>query len=118
MSQTDKVDQAGEHLEEATEDVGRGLRWYAKAYLTVLFFGIVGFFVAALWVGFIDLNLTLTASVSVGWVVEYLIVAVAAVFVIWTAAMVLVALPGSFISGVVSAIARIADAYQMPDDDE
>jgi hypothetical protein len=112
--QIDKADEAGEQLEEATEDVTRGTRWYARTYLTVLFALVVAGVVGSVAFGYLDPHLTITATVDVGWLLEYLAMGVAAVFIVWTVAMVLIALPGLFLSGVISAAARIADAYELP----
>lgn len=117
-TQIDQVDEAGEQLEDATEDVTHGTRWYARTYLTVLFGLLVAGVVASVHFGLLTPNLTVTATVDVGYLLEYLAVGVVAIFLLWTAAMVLVALPGEFLSGVLSAAARIADAYELPNNNE
>ena len=116
--QIDAVDDAGEHMEQADEDVTRGQRWYAKAYLTALFAVIIAGLTAAVYFGIVQPEFIITAEASIGWVLEYLVMGVVALFLLWTAAMILIALPGSFVSGIMSAVARIADAYELPTDDE
>lgn len=117
MTDQEQIDEAAEDLEDATEDVSRGLRWYAKIYLTVLFLGIVAAIGGAVYFGYINPNITVTATVEVGYLLEYVAMGLTGAFLLWTAAMILVALPGSFTANVVKATARVADNYELPTED-
>lgn len=114
----EQVDEAAETLGDASNAGGSRIRFYAKLYLTVLFGGALLSLVVAVWTGIIDPSLSVSASVQIGWLVEYVLIGFAALFFVWTASMLLIALPGAFVSGAVSAIARIADAYELPNNDE
>ena len=111
--------EAADGLEDADEDITTNQRWYAKAYLTALFGGAVVLLVggtAALYaVGALSLDVDVALSVDVGWVVEYIVAGLAAAFLLWTFAMILVALPGSFVAAVVRFAAGVAEAGQRGD---
>lgn len=102
------IDQAADDIEEA--DVSRSQRFTATAYLIGLFVTIGLALVAAVYFGYIDPSLTVTGEVSVGWVVEYLVAGIVAVFLLFTAAMVLVAIPVSISSAIIRFAAGIAES--------
>lgn len=104
----DDLDQAADDLEEA--DVSRSQRFTATAYLIGLFVSIGLALVAAVYFDYVEPSLTITGEVSVGWVVEYLVAGIVAVFLIFTAAMVLVAIPVSISSAIVRFAAGIAES--------
>lgn len=104
----DDLDQAADDLEEA--DVSRSQRFTATAYLIGLFVSIGLALVAAVYFDYVEPSLTITGEVSVGWVLEYLVAGIVAVFLIFTAAMVLVAIPVSISSAIVRFAAGIAES--------
>lgn len=114
----DQVDEAAERLDEAQQDVSRGLSWFARVYLVTLFATIVAGVVLLVYLGFVQFGFTFQATVDIGWLLEYLAIGLVALFLLWTGAMVLVALPGSFVAGTIRGIARIADAYELPNRDD
>jgi len=114
---TEQVDEGAEQIEEATEDVDSSLRTYAKAYWTALLLGIVLLGVGAYFVGIIDPQIAVTAEVSIGYVVEYVVLGFGILFILFTAGMAVVIFPGTFTAGLIRGLARIADAYELPADD-
>jgi hypothetical protein len=107
------TEQIQESLEQSDKDIGMASRTFATAYIMALLTLLSGGFVASVYYGYITPNITLTATVDVGWVIEYLVMGIVALILIWSASMVLVALPGSFIAGTVGALKTIADSYQL-----
>jgi hypothetical protein len=113
QSEVDKVDEAGEAIEDAQEDVGRGMQWYARAYTTVLFSILIIGLVATVHFGIVSPSVTVSATLELGWLLEYVAIFIAALFTFFTASMALIALPIGFVSGILSAAARIADANDL-----
>jgi len=105
------LDESGEALAEADKDVTTGQRRYAYGYLTVLFLGIVLAIGGSVYLGILAPEITITATVSIGWIVEYVAMALAAAFVLFTFAMILVALPGSILSAIATLLANTAQGY-------
>jgi len=105
-------------IADAADDVPEpgGSKRYAYIYLTGLFVSIAGGLIGAVAVGIIDPEITVSASVSVGWIVEGIIAAIAAAFIFWTFAQITNVLGVDFVAGVVGVVARIADNYQLPGD--
>lgn len=112
--QIEAADEAGEQLEEASDSATRTTKWYARAFLTVLIGVIIAGIALSVYFGYFTPNITFVATINIGYVVEYVVIALAVIFVVFIASLVLIALPGEFISGTVSAVARIADAYELP----
>lgn len=105
-----------ESLKQSDKDIGMASRTFATAYIMALLTLLSGGFIASIYYGYITPDITLTATVDVGWVIEYLVMGIVALILIWSASMVLVALPGSFIAGTVGAVKTIADSYQLKRD--
>lgn len=105
-----------ESLKQSDKDIGMVSRTFATAYIMALLTLLSGGFIASIYYGYITPDITLTATVDVGWVIEYLVMGIVALILIWSASMVLVALPGSFIAGTVGAVKTIADSYQLKRD--
>jgi hypothetical protein len=110
------IQESADNLEDMDEDVSGGLRTYARAYVTGLFFLIAGAFAVSVYLGFIDFTLTLTADVAVGWVVEYLVIGVVGAFLLFTFAMVLISIPASFTAALVRFAGGIVEAGQSDDE--
>ena len=114
---TQALEDSADKLEDIDRDVSRGMRWYAKIYLTTLFAGIVAAAVAAIYFGILNLDLTVSAVFEIGWILEYVAIGIAAAFLFWTFAMIIVVLPGSFSAGLVRFAAGIAEAGQGNSED-
>ncbi|AGM11891.1 hypothetical protein DNAM5_28 [Haloarcula californiae tailed virus 1] len=112
------IQESADSLEEMDDEVTTGLRTYARTYVTGLFVVLVLGFAAAVYFDFISFSLNLTADVSVGYLVEYLAIAIVVLFVFFTAAMVLIAIPASFTAAIVRFAGGIVEAGQSEDDDE
>jgi len=95
------------------EDPG-GSTMYSYAYLTGLFTLIAVGLVASVYFGFVTPDVEVTASLSIGWILEYAVAGIVVIFFFWTFAQVANIVGMGFISGVVGVVARIADNYQMP----
>ena len=108
------VDDAADDLAAADEDVTASQRRYAYAYLTGLFALVVLAIAASIHFGLVTVDLRVTAAVNAGRVIEALLWVVVGLFGLFTTAQVIIALPGS----VLAALARIADNYQIPGNDE
>jgi hypothetical protein len=116
--QIEAADEAGEQLEQASDSASKTLKWYARAFLTIFFGIIIAGIGLSVSFGYLTPDITFVATVNIGYIVEYVVIALAAILVFFVASLVLIALPGEFMSGIVSATARIADAYQLPTEGE
>lgn len=114
----EQIDEAGNQLEEAGDSGGWPIRVYATLYLTGLIVAAAGVIVWLISSGTLDPTIEVSASLNIGWLLEYAAIFFVGLFVFWTAAMVLIVLPGSIFGGLTSAIARIADSYQLPTQDD
>ena len=113
--QIEQVDEAADELEQAGEDVGDRTVWFARGYIILLFLTIVGGAAAAVALGLVEVGTVVVGGeVQVGTAVEWLVRGLVALFLFFTAAAVLIALPFSFWGRLLSAGARIADAYELP----
>lgn len=99
---------------ETVEDPG-GSKRYSYAYITALFAVAVGGLAAAVYFGYIDPSVEVQMSVDLGWLVEYTVAGLVVLFFLWTFAQVANIVGMGFIAGVVGAIARIADNYELPE---
>jgi uncharacterized membrane protein YjjP (DUF1212 family) len=100
IDQDSKVDEETaediqEDLAESDEDVSRVMRLSAGVQLVVLFVAIAAALVLAVLSGLITPSIAISATVNIGWVVEYLIIALAAAFIIYVFALLIIVLPGS-----------------------
>jgi len=91
-----------------------GSKTYSYAYLTGLFVVIVGGLAASVYFGYVTPDVEVTATLSIGWILEYAVAGMVALFFLWTFAQVSNITGMAFISGVVGAVARIADNYELP----
>lgn len=106
--ESEDLDQAADDIEDA--DVSSEQRFTATAYLIALYLTIGAGLVAAIYFGYIDPYIELTATASVGWALEYLVGGLVAIFLVFTGAMVLVALPVSISAALVRFAAGIAES--------
>jgi len=94
----DTAEDIQQDLDQADEDVTRTQRWWAYAQLAALFGGVILAGVAAVAFGIVDPSVTVSASVNIGWVVEYAVVGFVGAFLLYVFALILIALPGSILS--------------------
>lgn len=90
-----------------------GTRRYAVAYVSLLVLLPVVGLAAATALGWVSFDLTFTATVSIGWLIEYGLAALAGLFLLFTAAQVVKAIGVGFTRSIVSFVARQADNYQL-----
>lgn len=108
-------EQTAQNLEDADDDVTRTQRWFAKGYLTVLFALLISAIGLSVYLGIVSPSITVEAHANIGWIIEYLALFLVVAFIVFTTAMILIALPGSIMAAMVRTAARIADNYEMPE---
>jgi hypothetical protein len=114
----DDVDQAAEALEDANEDVTPAMRWSGFVWLVAVFGTLAVAIGAAVYFDYVTVDLAVSATVNIGWVVEYLVAGLVAVFLIMTFAALLIWLPGSFWGAVTRALGYAATGYQETNTDD
>ncbi|MFW6435660.1 MAG: hypothetical protein ACOCY1_04695 [Halovenus sp.] len=114
----DTAQQIRDSVEAVDEDVTTRQRWWAYAQLAALFGGVIVAGVAAVLLGYVTPELTITATVSVGWLLEYLIIAFVVAFLVYVFALLLIALPGSIIGAIASVAYGIAASQGLIEDDD
>jgi len=107
-----------------SEDPGGGLKplkpgkpWqvqFAYAWFVLLILVLIGGFGASIWLGIVNIQATFTFQASLGWVLEYLVAGLVAVFLLFTFVQVVRITGIGFIQGLMSTIARIAHNYELP----
>lgn len=117
MSSEGDVDEGLEQLGDAS-DVGGWTRKSAFIYLIGLLSAAFIALAASVYFGYIQPEITLTATVDVGWVIEYTAVGLAASFVLFSFGMVLVALPGSMVTAIGSLAYGVASQQGYINDNE
>lgn len=105
---SEEIDEAAEHLERSDEDVTSGQRQRAFWVLATFFSLAVISILAAVYVGMIDVHISLTLEANLSWVVEYTVAAIAGLGVLFLVSSFLIWLPGSFLSGMAHAAFGIA----------
>jgi len=101
---------------EGIDDPG-GSKTYSYAYLSALFAVIVVGLAASIYAGLVTPDVEVTATLSIGWILEYTVAGLVALFFLWTFAQVANIVGMGFIGGVVGVIARIAHNYELPNAD-
>jgi hypothetical protein len=114
----DQVDEAADEISGATAGTTEAGRWFARAYVVGLLVLVVGGFSGLLYLGVLDLSVSLTAEVTVGWVVEYIVAGMGLLLVAFTAFMVVKAAGGNLVASVIRGGARLADAYSLPENQD
>jgi hypothetical protein len=94
----DTAEDIQEDLAESDEDVSTAMRLSAGVQLVVLFVAIAGALAIAVHAGFITPSIVVSATVNIGWIVEYLIIAITAAFIIYVFALLIIVLPGSVLN--------------------
>lgn len=114
-SQIEQVDEAAEQLEEAGEDKTRAGVWFARSYLVLLVVLTLGTIGGAVYFGVVEVGpITVSGTVDAGQAATWLVQGLVILFLGFTAAAVLWSFPFSFWSRLLSTVARIADAYELP----
>lgn len=93
---------------------------FARIYLVTLFLTLVGGVALAVETGYLTPDLTITATVSVGTYIEYLVAGLVAAFLLFTFVQILRLTGVSFANSLISAIRTAAHNYESPylQDDE
>lgn len=111
------IDEAAERLAEASSSGSSTLRRIARWFTIIAVSApvVIGIIAAgaAVYFGYITPDLTVSGTVDISKPLQYLVWYWVALAAVTTTSFLLIALPGSFISGITSAVARIADSYQM-----
>jgi branched-subunit amino acid transport protein len=94
----DTAKEIQEDIEEADEDVTREMRLTAGIQLFLFFAGIIGAIALAVTTGIISPSLVVNATINIGWIVEYLVIAVVAIFIIYLTTLLLIVMPGSIMN--------------------
>jgi hypothetical protein len=117
------IDEAGEQIEEASEETGSRTKWFARLYMIGLLLAILG----AAWLlysgGSLTPDVSPTASPDFTDEAELLGRGLVIIFLAFTAGWGLVALPGNYINAVSGIVGRFLhgytdERYQSSDDDE
>lgn len=114
----DTAEDIQQDIDQADEDVTRTQRWWAYAQLAALFGGVILAGVAAVAFGIVDPSITVSATVDIGWVVEYAIIGFIGAFLLYVFALILIALPGSILSLLGGLAFGVAQAGGYIDDEE
>jgi len=114
----DTAEDIQQDLDQADEDVTRTQRWWAYAQLAALFGGVILAGVASVAFGIVDPSITVSASVNIGWVVEYAIIGFVGAFLLYVFALILIALPGSILSLLGGLAFGVAQAGGYIEDEE
>lgn len=94
----DEAKDIQQDIAESDEDVSTLMRLSAGAQLVGLFVFIAIGILFAVLAGIIAPSIVITATINVGWVIEYIIIALAAAFVLYIFALVIIVLPGSVLN--------------------
>lgn len=94
----DEAKDIQQDIAESDEDVSTLMRLSAGAQLVGLFVFIAIGILFAVLAGIIAPSIVITATINVGWVIEYIIIALAAAFVLYVFALVIIVLPGSVLN--------------------
>jgi len=114
----DTAEDIQQEIDDADEDVTRTQRWWAYIQLAALFGGVLLAGVAAVAFGIVDPSISVSASVNIGWVVEYAIIGFVGAFLLYVFALILIALPGSILSLLGGLAFGVAQAGGYIDDEE
>jgi len=124
MSEREQPEAEQEQEQGALEDTGSGLRplrpdgkWsktYAYLYLTALVLLPVLAVLLGVVVGFVTLDVTVQASPDLSLALELLVTGFVVVLLFWTFVQVVRVTGIGFVQGIISAVARIADSYELP----
>lgn len=108
----EQVDAAAEQLEDAGEDVGNRTVWFARAFVTLVIATIIGGLAAGVYFDYLVLDqIVLTGEVDIGTPVTYALTAFLGLVVLFFGSMVLISLPFTFWSSLLSTISRLAEAW-------
>jgi len=99
---------------------GQGDVWerrFAYAYLTALVLVPIIALALAVWLDYLTVDVSVTASVAIGWAVEYTLIALFGLFVLFTFVQVARIAGIGFINRLAEALVTVLDNYQRPDRD-
>lgn len=108
--EAEEIEEAGEGLAEASANTSSRLKWAARGVWTALVVGVIAALALAIHFGYIDPNLTFNATVNVGYIVEGILLTVGAVIIVGLVTVLLIAMPGSFISAMTTFLVSVGQA--------
>jgi TRAP-type C4-dicarboxylate transport system permease small subunit len=104
-----------ETLADAARNTDKKTKWFARLYFISIFIILALATSILVYFNYISFNLSVTANISIGWIVEILLGSFVGMFVLFSGAMMLKATGAKTIKAMVSVIARIADNYTLDD---
>jgi hypothetical protein len=119
-SQIDQVDEAADKLEEAGQDITNRTRRLARIYVVAVFSSVVVLLGLSVVTGIINIG-TFTivgGEVNIGTAFQWMVNGLVALFLFSVASAILISLPFTFWSRVLSTVARLADSYNVAELEE
>lgn len=89
---------------------------YAYIFLTALFVVPIGGTAIAIWAGYFTPDITITANPDISGPLQLLAWGLAGAAVVWVFIQLVRVAGIGFIRGLISTVARVADAYELPQD--
>jgi hypothetical protein len=114
----DTAEDIQDAADQADEDVTDRQRRWAFVQLAAIFAVVAAAIGLAIYFDVVALSLSVSAAVSIGWILEYLVLGFVAAFLIYLAMLLLIAAPGSLISLGASVAYGIAESQGLIDDTE
>lgn len=94
----DDAKEIKEDFESADEGISTKMRLTAGAQLVILFVAVVAGVALSISTGLITPSIVITATVNIGWIVEYLVIAVSGAFVLYVFTLLVIVMPGSILN--------------------
>lgn len=94
----DDAKEIKEDFESADEGISTKMRLTAGAQLVILFVAVVAGIALSISTGLITPSIVITATVNIGWIVEYLVIAVSGAFVLYVFTLLVIVMPGSILN--------------------
>lgn len=119
-SQIDQVDEAADKLEGAGQDITNRTRMLARIYVVAVFSSVVVLLGLSVVTGIINIG-TFTivgGEVNIGTAFQWMVNGLVALFLFSVASAILISLPFTFWSRVLSTVARLADSYNVAELEE
>lgn len=105
------IDEAGEQIEEASDDADSTTKWFARGWVATLALVIIAVALYAHQTGILALSVTPSASPDITSEVELLVRGLVYIFLGFTAIMALVAAPGSYLNAISGVVGRFLHGY-------
>jgi len=102
-----------EQLKNADENTTDRVRWFARLYLLALISLVILALGSLIYFDYITVALTLSGTINIAWIVEYVVLGLAGLLLLFTASMVVKAVGGSTVASVINVVRTVADNYQI-----